>query len=152
MALEMREPSTTESTYPFPRYFGLPDWLERWEPLRWLAEQRDALSIPVEEYVEDDHLVVRAELPGVDPEKDVSVTVDNGMLHIRAQRREAQEDRTPDHYRSELRYGAFARSIRLPVDTSEADVDATYVDGILTVRLPIDRERERRTQIPIRRD
>lgn len=152
MELEMRRPSTAESTYPFPRYFGLPDWVERWEPLRWLAEQRDAMSIPVEEYVEDDHLVIRAELPGVDPDTDISVTVDDGVLRIRGQRREQYEVDKPHMYRSELRYGAFSRAIRLPVDTTGDDIDASYADGILTVKLPIDHERAETTRIPVRRD
>jgi len=152
MELEMREPSTAESTYPFPRYFGLPDWLERWEPLRRLADQRDAAAIPVEEYVEDDHLIIRAELPGVDPDKDISVSVDAGVLHIHAERREQHEERKPDRYRSEMRYGSFSRAIRLPADTAAGDVDASYTDGILTVRLPIDPDRAERTRIPIRRD
>jgi HSP20 family protein len=151
MELEMRDPSTTESTYPFPRYFGLPDWLERWEPLRRLADQRDAAAIPVEEYVEDDHLVIRAELPGVDPDKDISVSVDAGVLHISAERREQHEERKPDRYRSELRYGAFSRAIRLPADAGAGDVEASYADGILTVRLPIDPDRAERTRIPVRR-
>lgn len=152
MQPEMRDPSTTESTYPFPRYFGLPDWLERWEPLRRLADQREAAAIPVEEYVEDDHLVIRAELPGVDPDKDISLSVDAGVLHIHAERREQHEERKRDRYQSELRYGAFSRAIRLPADASAGDVEASYADGILTVRLPIDPERAERTRIPVRRD
>lgn len=152
MDLEMRDPQTTESTYPFPRSFGMPDWLERWEPFRRLAEQRDAMSIPVEEYTEDGTLVIRAELPGVDPESDVSVTVDEGVLHIRAQRREHHETRKPDMYRSELRYGMFSRAIRLPADAVAEDVTANYTDGILTVRLPIDEERAQTRRVPISRD
>lgn len=151
MELEMREPSTRESTYPFPRYFGLPDWLERWEPLRWLADQRDAMAIPVEEFVEDDHLVIRAELPGVDPDTDISVSVDAGVLHIRAQRRERHEEDKPERFHSELRYGAFSRAIRLPADAGAGDVDASYADGILTVRLPIDHDRGERTRVEVRR-
>ncbi len=149
MALEMREPPTEESTYPFPRYFGLHDWLERLDPLRRLAELRDTLSIPVEEYVADDEMVVRAELPGVDPEKDVSLTVDDGVLHIRAQRREEREVSEPDMYRSELRYGAFSRSIKLPAGITAGDVEASYTDGILTVRLPIDRKDAETKRVPI---
>jgi HSP20 family protein len=151
MELEQREPSTRESTYPFPRHFGLADMLDRWEPLRWFAEQRDAMAIPVEEFVEDDHLVVRAELPGVDPEEDIAVSVDAGLLHIRAERREQHADDKPDRYRSEWRYGAFSRTIRLPADAGAADVDASYEDGILTVRLPIDRDRGERTRVQVRR-
>lgn len=152
MDLEMRNPSTAESTYPFARHIGPPEWLERWEPVRWLAEQWHALEIPVEEFVEDDHLVVRAELPGVDPDRDISVTVDAGVLHIRAERRERDVDERPDRYRSELRYGAFSRAIRLPAEATGEDVDASYADGILTVRLPVDAARAEATRVKVRRD
>lgn len=151
MELEMRTPSTTESTYPFPRYFGFPEWLERWEPFRWLAEQQHTMSIPVEEYVEDEQLVIRAEMPGIDPDKDVSVTIDDGVLHISAHRRDERTVDEPRRHRSELRYGAFSRSIRLPIDADAEDVAASYTDGILTVRLPIDQTREERRRVPITR-
>jgi HSP20 family protein len=151
MELDMRDPSTTESTYPFPRHFGLGEWLERWEPLRRIAEQRDAAAIPVEQYVDDDHLVIRAELPDVDPDRDIAVSVDAGVLHISAQRRSRHEERTGDQYRSELRYGSFSRAIRLPAGTDATDVDASYTDGMLTVRLPVDEDRAEQTRVPVRR-
>ena len=58
-------------------------------------------------------MVVRAELPGVDPEKDIDVTVEDGVLTISAERRESTEKKEDTSYRSEFRYGSFVR--RLPV-------------------------------------
>lgn len=95
-----------------------------------------AAPIRVEEVVENDQVVVRAEIPGVDPDKDIEVTVDQGILRIRAERRESAEDRTGQGWRSEFRYGSFLREVALPPGTSTEVVSASYRDGILEVRLP----------------
>lgn len=96
------------------------------------------LGVPIrmEEVRDGDHLVIRAELPGIDPEKDVEVTVERGMLRISAERREKSEERESDGYRSEFRYGHVERQVRLPEGTTAEAVSATYKDGVLEVRLP----------------
>jgi len=101
----------------------------------WLASPwtmlRPAASHPmrVEDYVKDGTYVLRAELPGVDPEKDVEVTVSRGILMISARRQEE----TGGTHRSEFRYGAFARSVTLPEDADEDHIRASYGSGILEV-------------------
>jgi HSP20 family protein len=113
-----------------------------------LAEATQNL-MRIEEYVEDGSCVIRAELPGIDIEKDVEITVADGVLHIHAEREERSEDKQ-DGYRSEFRYGRFERTVRLPKGTSEADITATYRDGILEVRVPMPEETEpTRARIPI---
>ena len=64
--------------------------------------------------MEGSTLVVRAEVPGIDPDQDVDVSVSEGMLHIRVERLEKSEHKSKDGYRSEFRYGSFARSVALP--------------------------------------
>ncbi|UUL75183.1 Hsp20/alpha crystallin family protein [Pseudarthrobacter sp. Fe7] len=96
-----------------------------------------ASAIRVEEMVEGNTLVVRAELPGIDPEKDVDVTVADGVLSIKAERQEKKEQKDKDSYRSEFRYGSFVRRIPLPSGVKEGDVTASYKDGLLEVRAPI---------------
>lgn len=98
----------------------------------WFAED----MIKVDEYREDGTVVVRAELPGIDPEKDVELTVENGMLHIEAQRREEEKKEGKGYVRQELRYGAFARTLALPEGVTESDISASYKDGILEIRVP----------------
>lgn len=93
-------------------------------------------SIKVEQFVDGSTLVVRAEVPGIDPDKDVDVSVSEGMLHIRAEREEKSEHKGKDGYRSEFRYGSFARSVALPPGAREEDITATYKDGVLEVRAP----------------
>ena len=83
-----------------------------------------------------DHLVIRAELPGVDPDRDIDVSVDNGVLTIAAERQESNREQLEKGYRSEFRYGSFVRQVRLPAGTSAEVVSAAYKDGVLEIRMP----------------
>lgn len=125
-------PMTTD--WPFPR--RLLEWMRSPEMPSFFE---DATMIRVEEADENGTHVVRAEMPGIDPDKDVDITVDHGMLHLRAQRHSETEHRDHGSYRSEFRYGSFERNLRLPTGATEADVTASYKDGILEVRVPVDR-------------
>ena len=93
MTLQMREPTTRESTYPFPRHFGPPEWFEHWEPLRWLFEQRHEPDVAVEERLEDDRVVLRVAVPDIDPD-DVQVTYKDGVLTIRLPLRQERAEPT----------------------------------------------------------
>ncbi len=101
----------------------------------------DSPSMPapirIEEFVDGKNLVVRAEMPGVDPDKDIEVTIDDGFLRIRAERQEKEEHKDKGRFRSEFRYGSFSRNIPLPDDVKEEDIKATYTDGVLEVRTPL---------------
>lgn len=136
-----------------PDEFEWPTWFGRRlaefpESFRDLMEDT---GLKVEEFEEDGQLVVRAELPGIDPDEDVEITMSDHMLRLHAHRR--TEERTEDKkgYRSEFRYGSFSRTLRLPPEASESDVTATYTDGILEVRIPVDEEQAEARRIPISR-
>ncbi|MBI2706244.1 MAG: Hsp20/alpha crystallin family protein [Actinobacteria bacterium] len=105
----------------------------------------------IEELDEEGTRVVRAELPGIDPDKDVELTVDHGVLTISAHRRAETKSEEGGVYRSEFSYGAFRRSVPLPAGATEADVKASYHDGILEVRFPVDDEKAAAKKIPIAR-
>ena len=98
----------------------------------------DVMAMRMEEFVDGDELVVRAELPGVDPEKDVEITVTDGTLTVAAERHDERTtgEKGTGAYRSEFRYGSFRRQIQLPAGTDVHAVTATYADGILEVRMP----------------
>jgi HSP20 family protein len=121
----------------------LADWLESpWTgPPPFLMGQ----VFRLEETTRDDRYVIRAELPGLDPENDIEVTVDGGILTIRAERR--QQDKGP--CRSEFRYGSLARAVRLPVRVDAADVTARYDKGVLEVSVPVREVEPEGTRIPI---
>ncbi len=115
-----------------------PDWLPQWMfsiPDVWSAFGVEH-TLRIEERRDGDDLVIRAELPGIDPDEDVEITVDDGVLCIRGERRLHREDADQDGFRSELTYGSFVRRLPVPRATTEDDVTATYDDGILEVRVP----------------
>lgn len=112
--------------------FDVPDlWRRFFETLRepdgWLR---------VEEQRDGDDLVVRFEIPGVDPEHDIELTVLDGIMHIRARREERSEHDEQGGFRSEFRYGSFVRNLALPPGEDANDIRASYKDGILEVRIP----------------
>lgn len=96
-----------------------------------------AETIKVDQYRDGDTLVVRAELAGIDPERDVELTVTDGMLNIEAERRVEQKSEDKGYLRHELHYGSFVRRLPLPDGVTETDIAATYRDGILEVRVPV---------------
>jgi HSP20 family protein len=120
---------------------------------RFLSNQWDEAEwLRVEEFVEDKTLVVRAELPGIDPEKDVDISVVDGSLVIRAEKEEKSEKKDKDSYRSEFHYGSFVRAIALPTGVDEAQIVASYRDGVLEVRVPMGEPIEpAKVKIPISR-
>lgn len=102
-------------------------------------------QIRCEECVKDGRYVLRAELPGIDPEKDVEITLENGVLTIQGERRQEQRER----HRTEFRYGSFTRSICLPQGADENDVKATYDRGILEVSVKLAEEPQEGKRIPV---
>lgn len=101
------------------------EWLEDISPRSGLIRLEDQLS--------DTEYTVRAELPGLDPEKDVQIGVEHGFLTIRAERKEEKQSR----HRTEFRYGMLQRSVPLPESADVDKVRARYRDGILEIVVPL---------------
>ncbi|NPC96564.1 Hsp20/alpha crystallin family protein [Nocardioides sp. zg-DK7169] len=98
----------------------------------WMNSTVAEPQVRVEEWVEDDRRFIRVDLPGVDPDKDIELTVDGGMLQLRGERRAEEHHR----HRTEIRYGSFARALPLPAGTRPEDITAEYTNGVLTVSMP----------------
>ncbi len=143
--LEVRRPD------PLVRRFT--DWLDFPDLFRWFEERRPALfdehMIRVEEHVTDGMLTIRAEVPGIDPEKDADITIGDGLLRMKVERRQEETSEEEGRFRSEFRYGSFARSVPLPPDTDPDKVIATYKDGILEVTVPVPEGERERTKVPV---
>jgi HSP20 family molecular chaperone IbpA len=105
----------------------------------------DTRMMRLEDEVKDGSYEVRAELPGIDPAKDVEITVRDGTLTIKAERSEKKEF----NGRSEFSYGSFERTVTLPAGANDDDIKATYDKGILTVSVPLAEAKptEKRVQI-----
>jgi HSP20 family protein len=100
----------------------------------------DHHTVRVEDYREDGVYVLRAELPGLNPEKDIQIQVHGSELSIAAER--AVE--THDKVHSEFSYGKFARTVRLPAGAVPDEISATYEAGILAVTVPVKMEEDAR--------
>jgi len=133
---------------------GMPTWWDRfwaWPNFPQMRRFFEEDDMRVEEFVEDDKLVVRAEMPGIDPDRDVEIDVRDHSLRIRAQRRRERHGDDAGRFHSEFHYGTFTRVVPLSSTVSEKDVKASYRDGILEVRVPIDKKDAKAKKIPIER-
>ena len=95
----------------------------------------------------DTDFLVEAELPGVDP-KEVTVSFEDGVLRLQGERKLEENKETKNVHRSERLYGAFERRIGLTEGVNPEDIEATYMNGILTVRIG-KREEARPRTIPV---
>jgi HSP20 family protein len=103
---------------------------------------------PVDIYQNGDHeVVLKAELPDMTRE-DIDITVDNGTLTIRGEKKVSSEVKEESFRRIERRYGTFSRSFSLPQTVDTTKVGAEYKNGVLTVRLPL-REEAKPRQIKV---
>ncbi|MCH0565730.1 MULTISPECIES: Hsp20/alpha crystallin family protein [unclassified Streptomyces] len=122
----------------------LPGWPTLPDLFGWVESGLPGTHVPglhgirIEEHIADGAYVVRAELPGIDPEKDVDITVDEGILTLRAERSEE----TTEKHRTEFHYGTFVRSVRLPAGAKGEEASAEYRDGVLTVTVPVPEEQQ----------
>lgn len=99
----------------------------------WVADQEGQLTIDV--YQTDSDIVIKSTIAGVRPE-DLDIQINNDMVTIRGERRKEEETREEDYYYQECYWGAFSRSIILPVDIQANKAEAIMKNGILTIRLP----------------
>lgn len=95
----------------------------------------------------DQEVVLKAELPDMTRE-DIDVTLDNGTLTIRGEKKVSSDVKEEQFHRVERRYGTFTRSFTLPRTVDTAKVAAEYKNGVLTVRLPL-REEARPRQVKV---
>lgn len=109
--------------------------LFNWSDSPWaaLTQFRIAPTFRLEHYAEDHRFVVRAELPGLDVDKNVDVIVRDGILRIHAERQEERKD----GQHSEFRYGSLSRSVELPKRAETEKITASYDNGILEIVVPL---------------
>jgi HSP20 family protein len=121
---------------------GLGDWLET----PWPFERN---LVRIEERREEDNYIVRAELPGFDPNENIHVTTEGGLLTISAER----ESRAEEVGHSEFHYGKFTRTVSLPEGADPTKISASYTNGILDVTVPVHRhEPDKAVEIEVSRD
>ena len=111
-------------------------------PVRFFDEETAWMpSVDVSETGKE--IRVKAELPGMDA-KDIEVSLNDGHLTIRGERKQENEEKDENVHRVERRYGSFSRSFRLPVEVDVEKVKADYKDGVLSIHLPKSEENSER--------
>lgn len=111
-------------------------WPQFFEPLRNVGTRLAEWVAPAAEASSDDGAYrIAVELPGVE-DKDIHLSVENGMLTVKGEKRTEREEKGDTWYFSERQFGAFSRTFRLPADADEGGVKAALKDGVLTVTLP----------------
>ncbi len=83
----------------------------------------------------DQEILVKAELPGVDP-KEIEVNITGSNLSIKGEKREEREEKTENMHRVERSFGHFSRSITLPCEVKEDKIEASFKNGVLNLKLP----------------
>jgi len=138
----------------------------RWEPLRDLMTTqrefdrlfREAFSPvlgdseastrtwapPVDIFEDGDNLVLKAEVPGVNPD-DVEIRVQDNTLYLKGERKFEKEVKEQNYHRVERSYGTFTRTFSLPNSVDSDKVSASYKDGVLTLTMPKKEEAKPKT-------
>ena len=118
----------------------------RWDPFRdFGVGAANTWVPPVDIFQSDDkELVLKAELPDMSRE-DIDITVDNGTLTIRGEKKLSSDVKEEQFHRIERRYGTFSRTFSLPQTVDPNKVAAEYKQGVLTVRLPLREEAKPRS-------
>ena len=93
-----------------------------WAPMADISETKDKL-------------IVKAELPGLEPE-DIKLTLSGNLLTIQGEKKKEKEEKDEQHYSLERYRGEFQRSFRLPVEVLEDKIDAKFDKGVLTITMP----------------
>lgn len=105
-------------------------------PLSWRTiGGGDALTPPVDVHETPDEIVVTAALPGVKSDE-VEITMTGQNLHLRGEFKDENEISRDQYLYRERRFGAFSRSVQLPVRVQGERAEATFTDGVLTLRIP----------------
>ena len=89
----------------------------------------------VDIYDDKDHVVITAELPGVD-KKDIVIDVKDRMLTLKGERSLDNEAKEDDFYRRERCFGKFERTFTLPLNVDPDKISATYKEGVLKLEIP----------------
>lgn len=121
------------------RFFDEFDFPELTDQKQWLPK------VDVSET--DDHVIVRAEVPGMD-KKDISITMSEGILTIQGEKKHEKEEEKENYRVVERRYGSFSRSLRVPRGVDADKIEASYKDGVLKVAIPkSESEKSRKIEI-----
>ncbi len=106
--------------------------------------EEEAEFLPTVDLAEtENELVVKCEVPGLEP-KDIDISLSDGMLTIKGEKKQEREEKEADYHLVERSYGSFTRSIRLPKEVRSEKISASYKNGILKITLPKSEEAKKK--------
>jgi HSP20 family protein len=129
--------------------------LERWarsfpsffEELEWPMFERGDHAPAIESFTKNGNLVVRADLPGIDP-KDIDISILGNVLTIKGNRKEEKEVKSENYLRREVSYGAFERRMSLPEGANTEKIEAHFKNGVVEVMMPMAKAAEAK-KVPV---
>ena len=104
--------------------------MESWVPSLDVAETKN-------------EIVVKAEVPGMDP-KDIDVSLSDGILTIKGEKKQEKEKKEEDYHLVERSYGSFTRSVQLPAQVRSDKIQASHKNGVLRIVLPKSEEAKKK--------
>jgi HSP20 family protein len=141
----------------------------RWDPFREMMSLRQAMDrlfedsfvrpsrawpelsvgdVPVDMYQTANDVVIKASLPGVEPDE-IDISITEGMVNIKGEHKEETEVKEDNYFRKEHRYGSFSRTVAIPVAVKTDKAEAVFDKGMLTLTLPKS-EKEKPKQIKVK--
>jgi HSP20 family protein len=112
----------------------LASFFENWAPTGKEQLAAGTFVPPVDVYEDEQNLVLKLEIPGVN-EEDLNVSLENNTLTIQGERKFEKEEKEENFHRIERRFGSFTRTFRLPNTVDTEKVEANYDKGILKIML-----------------
>lgn len=129
----VRRPSPYSEMLTLRQAMGLDD--DWFRPMRWLSGGVDGPALPLDVTTDADSLTIEAALPGIRPE-DVDVTVENGTVTISGRTASERKAEEGSYLLQEIRRGTFSRSVTLPNGLEPDKAEATFENGVLSLRIP----------------
>ncbi len=100
-----------------------------------VARKKDSWTPSVDISETGKEVVVKAEVPGMDP-KEIDISLHDNLLTIRGERKQEHEEKDENFHRIERTFGTFSRAIRLPAEVDSEKIEAAYNNGVLKIHLP----------------
>jgi HSP20 family protein len=136
----------------------MPTEISEWRPLTELRHRIDQMfhdvaesgitgsSLSIDVIRRDDSIVIRADIPGIDPDE-VEIEVDDGVLTVSGEHSSEQEEKDEHYVRRERHFGSFSRSMTLPPGADPDAIEATTANGVLEVTIPVPKEKPKKVEI-----
>lgn len=128
------------------RWFDRPLYFRGWP----LTIERGYFA-PMEVFDRDGHTVVKLEVPGVEM-KDIDISLSDGVLTIKGEKKHEEEIKEENYYHSERSYGSFRRTLLVPKGIDESKISAAFDSGVLEVSLPkVEEKPEHKVEVKAKR-